>query len=101
MAWLSHFGEISRREAVAIFGGNNASGNLNDLWVLLPTITCFDFVAPVGVGVEDVTLIAAHWGQTASHAQWDPGFDLNADNQVDISDVMQVAAAWLTHCTSS
>ena len=101
MAWLAQFGEISGRSAVAVFGGASASDNLNDLWVLLPAVTCYDFVAPVGVGIEDVTLIADHWGQTASHSQWDPGFDANGDGQVEISDVMQVAAAWMSHCTSS
>ena len=60
---------------------------------------CPNFVPPATVGVEDIGAIAGRWGWTSSTPGWDPSYDLNLDNKVDIVDIMLVTAAWGRTCS--
>jgi hypothetical protein len=42
--------------------------------------------------------MVARWGWTTSTPGWDPAYDLNGDNKIDIIDIMLVAAAWGSTC---
>lgn len=53
-----------------------------------------DFVAPPGMGIEDLQAIAGRWGQTSLDPDWDPLFDLDHDGGIDMVDIMRAAAAW-------
>jgi len=59
---------------------------------------CPDFVAPSGVGLEDIQAVAADWGMTSSDPNWNPNHDLDRDQDVDVVDVMRVAVQWGTSC---
>ena len=60
---------------------------------------CPNFVHPATVGVEDILAIAARWGWTDSTPRWDPVYDLNGDNKIDIVDITLVTAAWGRACS--
>lgn len=57
---------------------------------------CPDFVAPAGVGVEDIALIASLWGQMQG-----PPYDYNGDGRVTIYDIMQVTVQWGQNCLAT
>lgn len=57
-----------------------------------PTI-CPDLLDPPGVGLEDIQVVATHWGQS-----YDPLYDLNTDQQIDIADVQIASAHWGENC---
>jgi hypothetical protein len=59
---------------------------------------CPDFTPPAGVEVSDLTAIAAAWDQPPSTPTWDPRFDLDTDDDVDIIDIMLVTARWGAPC---
>lgn len=59
---------------------------------------CPNFVPPATVGVEDIQAMVARWGWTSNTPGWDPAYDLNGDNKIDIIDIMLVAAAWGNTC---
>ena len=60
---------------------------------------CPNFVPPTTVGVEDILAVTARWGWTNSTPGWDPVYDLNRDNKIDIVDIMLVTAAWGRTCS--
>lgn len=53
----------------------------------------FDFMAPVGVGIEDVQAEATCWRQPLS-ASCPAAYDTDSDGDFDIVDTMRVAASW-------
>jgi hypothetical protein len=59
-------------------------------------VMCPDFVAPLGVGLEDVQVVASHWRSTnpADIAL----YDLDGDGDIDVVDIMRVVAVWGTMC---
>ncbi|MFQ5854533.1 MAG: hypothetical protein ACE5LU_02660, partial [Anaerolineae bacterium] len=59
---------------------------------------CPDFVDPVGVGVEDIRAIAGRWDEQSTDEGWDPRFDLDHNQRVDLADVMSVVAALGSTC---
>ncbi|MCB0254949.1 MAG: SBBP repeat-containing protein [Anaerolineae bacterium] len=78
------------------------TGALNvpaDLFVArIDQAACPDFVAPEGVGVEDLIAVAGHWDQTPADPGWDPQFDLNGDGHINIADIMLTSANWERMC---
>lgn len=57
---------------------------------------CPDFVAPAGVGVEDVALISGLWGQVAG-----PPYDYDGDGVITMVDIMQVTPLWGQDCLAT
>ena len=51
------------------------------------------------VGVEDIVAIAQRWGWTNSTPGWDPAYDFNRDNMINILDITLVTAAWNRPCS--
>jgi hypothetical protein len=62
-------------------------------WAGTVTAPCYDFGGEPGVGVSDITVVSDRW-----HGIYDPTFDLDHDGNIDIVDIMMVAAAWGTTC---
>lgn len=88
-------GSVPPLVALALPGRENASGSAASLAL---TLACPDFVnPPPGVDAQDLQAIAAHW-RTRPGPGWDPRFDLDGDDDVDIADIMLAAAAWGTGC---
>jgi parallel beta-helix repeat protein len=54
---------------------------------------CYDFLDPVGVGVEDVQFVADHWRWPA-----EPPYDADGDGVITVVDIMRVAADWGDLC---
>jgi hypothetical protein len=50
------------------------------------------------VGVEDIQTVTARWLMTRADPNWDPRYDRDADGDIDIVDIMQVAARWGERC---
>jgi len=50
------------------------------------------------VDVEDIMKGATKWRMTAGHGDWDPDYDLDKDNDVDIVDLMGVVGRWGDKC---
>lgn len=50
------------------------------------------------VDVRDVTKAAARWRMTAAHEDWNPDYDFDKDDDVDIVDIMWVVAQWGAGC---
>ncbi|MFQ5593417.1 MAG: hypothetical protein ACE5HA_04645 [Anaerolineae bacterium] len=59
---------------------------------------CPDFDASELVDLDDIQATAARWGADSGDPGWDARFDLDGDGDVDVIDVMRVAAAWQTWC---
>ena len=76
---------------IEALGYSSNSGALNFATSLGPI--CPDFVAPAGVGVEDVSLISSMWGQAAS-----PPYDYDGDGVITMVDIMQVTPLWGQDC---
>ncbi len=77
------------------FDGSSVIGALGSAPV---ASTCPNLLPPQVVGIEDIQLIAAHFGEQQGGTGWNPQFDLNADGQIDVVDVMIVSAFWNTSC---
>ncbi|UCH32002.1 MAG: right-handed parallel beta-helix repeat-containing protein [Candidatus Bathyarchaeota archaeon] len=43
------------------------------------------------VGIDDIILVAEHFGDAPSHPDWNPKYDLNKDDYVGIDDIVLVA----------
>ncbi|MFZ1710565.1 MAG: hypothetical protein WAW20_18440 [Anaerolineae bacterium] len=63
-----------------------------------PYRTCPDFNANGTVGVEDISAIAAHWGETSASPGWNNRYDRNGDDHIDIVDIMLVVVAFGSTC---
>ncbi len=50
------------------------------------------------VDVQDVQATAERWRLRNTNSGWDPRFDLDGDGDVDVADIMRVAAAWGNRC---
>lgn len=59
---------------------------------------CPSFASPATVGVEDLQVLAAHWGARAGEPGWDDAFDLDGDGDVDMVDIGRTVAAWGRRC---
>ncbi len=53
---------------------------------------CYDFVAPAGVGGEDVVYVAQRWRVKAGEPGWEPRLDINDDGIINLIDVLTVAS---------
>ena len=60
---------------------------------------CPSFVPPATVGVEDIVAIATRWGWTNATPGWDPAYDLNGDNRIDVVDITLVTKTWGAMCS--
>ncbi len=49
------------------------------------------------VDIQDVAIVARHFGTTPSSPNWDPACDLDSNGKVDIADVAIVARAFGQH----
>lgn len=76
---------------IEALGYGTNSGALNFATNLGPI--CPDFVAPAGVGVEDITAIANLWGQSAG-----PPYDYDGDGVVTMYDIAQVTSLFGQDC---
>jgi hypothetical protein len=61
-------------------------------------VVCADVVPPAGVNIADVQSVAARWGMTSSHPNWNPIFDLVPNGVIDVADIAAAAGAWGTSC---
>lgn len=68
-----------------------------EVWISACSLSA-DFNGDSVVNLADVQEIAGRWGQTSGTSGWDPRFDLDQDGNVDMTDVMLVAAAWEDAC---
>lgn len=59
---------------------------------------CPSFVPPGTVGIEDTVAITTRWGWTNTTPDWDPAYDLNGDNRIDIKDITLVTRMWGNTC---
>ena len=72
---------------------------------IIPTLppcvipTCPDFVAPPGVGIEDIMLVASRWRMTSDDPEWESRYDLDGDGIITIVDIMMVVAHWGESCS--
>lgn len=48
--------------------------------------------------VGDIALMGQRWNVLTGQAGYDPAFDLDQDGDVDIADLLRVAANWNTVC---
>lgn len=62
------------------------------------TTMCPDFSGAARVDNADVQAVAAHWRQRTGDPGWDAAFDHDANGQINVVDVMAVAAAWGAMC---
>lgn len=62
-------------------------------WAGITTAPCYDFGGEPGVGIYDVIAVSERW-----NGAYDPTFDLDHDGDIDIVDIMMVAAAWGDIC---
>lgn len=78
---------VTRAETLSVFpcGGFN----VNELGEI-----CFDFVGPVGVGVEDTSLVAYYWHKQGTP----PSLDLDWDMDIDSIDIMTAVSSWGMNC---
>jgi len=65
------------------------------------TWTCPDFAPPPSVGMEDVQAVANRWLMPRTGPDWNPFYDRDADGDIDIIDIMRVAARWGDSCQGS
>jgi hypothetical protein len=84
-------GTLYHIEAVGYGTGNGALNFATSLGPICP-----DFVAPAGVGVEDVTLVANLWSQAAG-----PPYDYDGNALITIYDIMQVTPQWGQNCLAT
>jgi len=50
------------------------------------------------VNIADIMAIAIHWRMTEADPDWDPRHDVDLDGDIDIVDIMKVAANWGASC---
>jgi hypothetical protein len=55
-------------------------------------------VDPPVVDTDDLTAIAGHWRQQTTDPGWDPQFDLDSNQRVDVIDIASVALALGSTC---
>ena len=79
---------------VEALGYSSGSGALNFATSLGPI--CPDFVAPAGVGVEDISVISSLWGQAAG-----PPYDYDGDSVITMVDIMQATSQWGQNCLAT
>ncbi|HQV30072.1 MAG TPA: hypothetical protein PKZ61_18425, partial [Thermoflexales bacterium] len=57
-----------------------------------------DYVLDGYIHIDDVQVIAYHWGSETGEPLYGPAYDLNTNGRVDIQDVGTVSARWNTDC---
>ena len=57
--------------------------------VAVPDVNCSGTVT-----VADIQEVAAHWGSASGDAVYHPRYDLNADDVIDVADIVAVVNAW-------
>jgi hypothetical protein len=50
------------------------------------------------VGIDDIVLVAEHFGEAPGHPDWDPKYDVTGDNYVGIDDIVEVAEHFGESC---
>ncbi len=53
------------------------------------------------VDMQDVALVALHWGAEKGDPEYDPVYDVDDDGDIDIFDIQLVVGAWGHTCTQS
>lgn len=66
-----------------------------------PTCAQLDFDASDSITVVDITILAAHWGETVQAQSWDPRFDLDGNLVVDAADLTIIAERWGELCVAN
>jgi RHS repeat-associated protein len=61
-------------------------------------MACADVQPPNGVGIEDIQAIAGRWGLHAGDPGWNPLYDLDFNNVIDVTDIAMAASTWETDC---
>lgn len=69
------------------------------LYAILRPAPCHDVAPPAGVDAADVQAVAGNWRRRAGDLGWDPRLDLDGDGDVDILDILRVAARWGQTCS--
>lgn len=59
---------------------------------------CLDVVAPAGVGVEDISAVAARWNSQRGQPGYSATLDIDANSAIALGDVQRVAAQWGQGC---
>jgi hypothetical protein len=62
---------------------------------------CGDFDANKAVAVGDILQIIQRFGTFAGSPNWDPKFDLNGDNRVDLSDLLIEVQEFGRNCNAT
>ncbi len=62
---------------------------LHDGRLTISSSPCYDFVDPLGVGVEDIQVIVGFWRQSVGRP-----YDCDGDGVITVADIMCAAAAW-------
>lgn len=53
---------------------------------------CYDFVAPSGIGEEDVVYVAQRWRMKTGEPGWESRLDINGDGIINLIDVLTIAS---------
>jgi parallel beta-helix repeat protein len=76
-----------------VYSGSNfvqgITSNLSLFGLFWPFI--WDVTGDGHVGIDDIVLVAEHFGQSPAHPEWNPICDINGDDYVGIDDVVAVA----------
>jgi hypothetical protein len=61
-------------------------------------LACPDFDGSQWVDVGDLAQITAHWQNHSASPEWNPIFDRNGDEMVDLVDILLVGSRWGEYC---
>jgi len=61
-------------------------------------VRCPNFDGPPAVSVADLQVLAGHWREQSGDAGWDPQFDLDSNQRVDIIDIASAALVLGSTC---
>ena len=71
---------------------NDTSGNMGSSITVHFTVTFRTDLSMDGyVGIDDLTYIAEHFGESPGRPRWDPTCELSGDNYIGIDDILLVA----------
>ncbi|MBM4464927.1 MAG: PQQ-like beta-propeller repeat protein, partial [Chloroflexi bacterium] len=73
-------------------------GRLYAFGTPLSACSNMDFDADGRITVVDIMHLVVRWGKSSSDPDWNPRYDLVENDQIDVDDIMAVAANWRTIC---